>query len=231
MKLRPYEVTAGRAVDAERPERGNGLTRGLIEELTVCRAGRSRPGRARLLLSGNGKGFCGGYDLVDRPRAGRLGSDDDAPRRRPGRHSTMGDAEPRPRRRWDPMLDHTMMSRNVRAFMSLFHCSKAGRVQGPRLLCRRRDRYGAVLGPAPHRGRREDRLSAGARVGLADDLDVGLPSRCAEGEATAIHGRLAERGQALEWGLAIEAPPRRSSTRGPRISWGGSPSYPSISCR
>ena len=25
---------------------------------------------------------------------------------------------------WDPMVDHAMMSRNVRAFMSLFHCSK-----------------------------------------------------------------------------------------------------------
>ena len=29
-----------------------------------------------------------------------------------------------PRGTWDPMVDYAMMSRNVRAFMSLFHCSK-----------------------------------------------------------------------------------------------------------
>src|SRR5205085_10386239 len=57
-----------------------------------------------LLLSGRGKGFCGGYDLVEFAE-GQLPNHD-------------------PSRPWDPMLDYTMMGRNVGAFMSLFHCSK-----------------------------------------------------------------------------------------------------------
>ena len=29
-----------------------------------------------------------------------------------------------PSKTWDPMVDYAGMSRNVRAFMSLFHCTK-----------------------------------------------------------------------------------------------------------
>ena len=101
---------------------------------------------------------------------------------------------------WDPMVDYAMMSRNVRAFMALFHCSQAGRLQGPRVLCRRWHRHGAVLGPArDRRRRRQDRLPAGARVGVADDLPVG-PSR----------GRPARQAPAVHRGFAVRRP-RRSS--------------------
>ena len=88
------------------------------------------------------------------------------------------------------MVDYAMMSRNVRGFMSLFHGDKpvVCKVHGfcvaggtDMALCSR---------PARHRGRREDRLSAGARVGRADDRAVGAPHRPREGEAPAVHRRL-----------------------------------------
>src|ERR1700710_1519074 len=62
-----YEVDERIArITLNRPERGNGLTRGLIDELAACveRADLD-PGVHVILLAGNGKGFCGGYDLVD----------------------------------------------------------------------------------------------------------------------------------------------------------------------
>ena len=53
-------------ITLDRPERGNGLTPTLITELAACveRADLD-PAVHVLLLAGNGKGFCGGYDLVE----------------------------------------------------------------------------------------------------------------------------------------------------------------------
>jgi enoyl-CoA hydratase len=101
-----YEAGDGIArLTLNRPERGNGLTRRLITELErlVERADLD-PDVHVLLLAGNGKGFCGGYDLVEYGE-GQIPNHD-------------------PTEPWDPMLDHAMMIRNVRAFMSLFECSK-----------------------------------------------------------------------------------------------------------
>ncbi len=52
-------------ITLNRPERGNGINRELIAELerAVERADLD-PEVSVLMLSGNGKGFCGGYDLV-----------------------------------------------------------------------------------------------------------------------------------------------------------------------
>src|SRR5205085_11153393 len=88
-----------------RPERGNGLTPELLSELGQCvdRADQD-PDVHVLLLSGNGKGFCGGYDLV-------WSAEQQLPNHDP--------KEP-----WDPMVDFQMMHRNVRGFMSLFHSDK-----------------------------------------------------------------------------------------------------------
>src|SRR5205085_174261 len=83
-----------------------------------------------IVLSGAGKGFCGGYDLVESAE-GRGRSDELAP---PGEGSGAPPGSPLdpavmaanhdPTQPWDPMIDYAMMSRNVRAFMSLYHCSK-----------------------------------------------------------------------------------------------------------
>src|SRR4051812_44897403 len=57
-----------------------------------------------IALSGEGKGFCGGYDLVEYAE------------HQPANHD--------PSTPWDPMLDYQFMGRNVRGFMSLFHSDK-----------------------------------------------------------------------------------------------------------
>src|SRR5205085_9905911 len=88
-----------------RPQRGNGLTRAMLDELerSVEQADLD-PGVHVILLAGNGKGFCGGYDLVESAESSMPNHD--------------------PSRPWDPMIDYAMMSRNVRGFMSLFHADK-----------------------------------------------------------------------------------------------------------
>jgi enoyl-CoA hydratase len=62
-----YEVRDRVArITLDRPERGNGITQALIAELVACveRADLD-PDVHVMLLSGNGPGFCGGYDLVE----------------------------------------------------------------------------------------------------------------------------------------------------------------------
>src|SRR6201990_406871 len=109
-------------ITLNRPERGNGLTRGLIDELAVCveRADLD-PGVHVILLAGNGKGFCGGYDLVASAEGLGLegGGDRSGSPLDPGVMAANHD----PRGTWDPMVDHALMGRNVRAVMSLFECT------------------------------------------------------------------------------------------------------------
>ncbi len=62
-----YEVNGRVArLTLDRPERGNGITRQLVSELVACveRADLD-PAVHVLVLAGNGRGFCGGYDLVE----------------------------------------------------------------------------------------------------------------------------------------------------------------------
>jgi enoyl-CoA hydratase len=108
------------------PERGNGIPRRLVSELERCveRADLD-PGVHVILLAGNGKGFCGGYDLVESAEGqGRMGEEGfPSPPGSPLDPMVMA-ANHDPAGTWDPMVDYGMMGRNVRAFMSLFHCSK-----------------------------------------------------------------------------------------------------------
>ena len=66
LKTMTYEVTGRIArIILNRPERGNGLTLDLPRELTECvEQADLDPNVHVIALSGNGKGFCGGYDLV-----------------------------------------------------------------------------------------------------------------------------------------------------------------------
>jgi enoyl-CoA hydratase len=110
-------------ITLDRPERGNGLTLRTPRELAECveRADLD-PAVHVIALAGNGKGFCGGYDLVvsaegkrDAPSDGPPGSPLDA---------AVVRANHDPGQTWDPMTDYQMMARNVRGFMSLFHSDK-----------------------------------------------------------------------------------------------------------
>ncbi|HYP49026.1 MAG TPA: enoyl-CoA hydratase/isomerase family protein, partial [Thermoleophilaceae bacterium] len=67
MKTLAYE-TDGRIarVALDRPERGNGITMEMPRELAECvERANLDPDVHVIALSGNGKGFCGGYDLVE----------------------------------------------------------------------------------------------------------------------------------------------------------------------
>src|SRR3982750_2743892 len=66
METLTYEVDGRVArITLDRPERGNGITLAMPRELADCveRADLD-PNVHAIALAGNGKGFCGGYDLV-----------------------------------------------------------------------------------------------------------------------------------------------------------------------
>ncbi len=89
-----------------RPERLNAINGRLIAQLEegVARA-NADPQVKVIVLSGAGRAFCAGYDLDMGTRA-----EHEVQERRGGM--------------WDPIDDYRMMSRNVRAFMSLWHSAK-----------------------------------------------------------------------------------------------------------
>jgi enoyl-CoA hydratase len=130
-----YEVAERIArITLDRPERGNGITRGLVSELEQCvEQADLDPAVHVIALAGNGKGFCGGYDLVEsaegQPASASPAAvpppvgEQEAPPGSPLDPLVMA-ANHDPDGTWDAMVDYAMMSRNVRAFMSLFHCGK-----------------------------------------------------------------------------------------------------------
>lgn len=207
-----YDVTGHIArIRLNRPERGNGITRRLVSELEYrVEQADLDPAVHVIALSGNGKGFCGGYDLVESAEGqGRLGEEDDPAAAPPGSplDPAVMAANHDPSGAWDPMTDHAMMSRNVRAFMSLFHCGKpvVCKVQG---FC--------VAGGT-------DMALCSDLLVIAEDAKIGYPPARVWGSPTTamwayrLGAQRAKRllftgdslsgAEALEWGLAIEAPP------------------------
>ncbi len=107
-------------ITLNRPERGNGITAAMPAEIAACvERANLDPAIHVIALSGNGGGFCGGYDLVASAE---------------GNFSELGDSKPlpgspldpariaanhRPESNWDPVTDFQFMWRNVRGFMSL----------------------------------------------------------------------------------------------------------------
>ncbi len=205
-----YEVTDRVArITLDRPERGNGITLALIRELAECveRADLD-PAVHVLLLAGNGKGFCGGYDLVE--SAEGMGSGSLASGIAPA-GSAMDPAvlaaNHDPAGTWDPMVDYAFMSRCVRGFMTLFHCGKP-------VICK-------VHGFCVAGG--TDMALCSDLLVIADDAKIGYPPTRVWGSPTtslwahrigpARAKRLLFTGdslsgiEALEWGLAVESAP------------------------
>jgi enoyl-CoA hydratase len=203
-----YEV-AGRVarLTLNRPRRGNGITRRLIGELerSVERADLD-PAVHVLVLSGAGTGFCGGYDLVESAEGAAEGENEDALPGSPLHPGTIRSNHD-PTRIWDPLVDYSMMSRNVRAFMSLFHCSKP-------VICK-------VHGFCVAGG--TDMALCSDLLVIAADAKIGYPPARVWGSPTTsmwayrlgpqrakrllFTGDCLSGAEALEWGLAIEAPP------------------------
>jgi enoyl-CoA hydratase len=189
-----------------RPERGNGLTRNLLAELedAVERADLDPQIRV-LVLSGNGTGFCGGYDLVESAEGAGAHALGNAPPGSPLDPKTIA-ANHDPQEAWDPMVDYAMMSRNVRSFMALVRCSKP-------VVCK-------VHGFCVAGG--TDLALCSDLLVIASDAKIGYPPARVWGSPTTamwayrLGAQRAKRllytgdslsgAEALEWGLAIEAP-------------------------
>ncbi|MCW3000345.1 MAG: Enoyl-CoA hydratase [Solirubrobacterales bacterium] len=205
-----YAVTDRVArITLNRPERGNGITRRLVTELEACveRADLD-PAVHVILLSGNGKGFCGGYDLVESAEGqGRMGEEGTAPPPGSPLDPLVMAANHDPDGTWDPMVDYAMMGRNVRAFMSLFHCNKP-------VVCK-------VHGFCVAGG--TDMALCSDLLVIAADAKIGYPPARVWGSPTTsmwahrlgpqrakrllFTGDSLSGTEALDWGLAIEAPP------------------------
>ncbi|MEQ1438119.1 crotonase/enoyl-CoA hydratase family protein [Fontimonas sp. SYSU GA230001] len=210
LKTMTYAVTGRIArITLDRPERGNGITMDLPRELAACvERANLDPAVHVIALSGNGSGFCGGYDLVDSAERMELASDNPAvppgspldPRVQMRNHD--------PRGVWDPVLDYAMMSRNVRGFMSLFHSEKP-------VVCK-------VHGFCVAGG--TDMALCSDLLVIADDAKIGYPPARVWGSPTTsiwfhrigpekakrllFTGDCLSGKEAQAWGLAIESAPK-----------------------
>ena len=196
-------------ITLDRPERGNGLTARLIGELAAAvEHADLDPAVHVILLAGNGKGFCGGYDLVESAEGqGSIGPALGAPPAGSPLDPAVTAANHDPSRTWDPMVDYGMMSRNVRAFMTLFHSTTP-------VVCK-------VHGFCVAGG--TDLALCSDLLVIAEDAKIGYPPARVWGSPTTsmwtarlgpqrakrllFTGDSLSGAEALEWGLAIEAPP------------------------
>jgi enoyl-CoA hydratase len=175
-------------ITLDRPDRGNAITLDTPRELADCVERANLDPQVHVIaLAGEGKGFCGGYDLVEFAERGMPNHDPDEV--------------------WDPVLDWQMMGRNVRGFMSLFRSDKP-------VVCKV---HGFCVA-----GGTDLALCADLLV-IAEDARIGYPPARVWGSPTTalwahrmgaqrakrllFTGDLIDGRTALEWGLAIEAPP------------------------
>ncbi len=198
-------------ITLNRPHRGNGITpelnRGLVA--AVERADLDPEVRV-IVLSGAGKGFCGGYDLVvsaEQMLTGGYGDPDaEGPPGSPLCAATQA-ANHDPTKPWDPMVDYAGMSRNVQAYMRLFHAAKP-------VICQV---HGFCVAGGTDLALCSDLLM------IAQDARIGYPPARAWGVPTTMlwayrigpqrakrllfTGDLLSGREAADWGLALEAVP------------------------
>lgn len=217
MKTMTYEKDGRIArITLNRPERGNGITLDLPVELKQCvEMADLDPSVHVIALCGNGKGFCGGYDLVDSAEGmdqAQFG-DGTAPKGSAIDPAIVAQNH-NPTETWDPMLDYQMMSRNVRGFMSLFNADKP-------VVCK-------VHGFCVAGG--TDMALCSDLLVMAEDAKIGYPPARVWGSPTTsiwafrigiekakrllFTGDCLNGKEAVEWGLAIEcAPPDKLDER------------------
>jgi enoyl-CoA hydratase len=212
LKTMTYAVDGRIArITLNRPDRGNGITMDLPVELAQCVEKANLDPQVHVIaLSGNGNGFCGGYDLVDSAEKLKIGEPD--PSRPEG-----SPLDPKvqiknhmPDSTWDPMVDYAMMSRNVKGFMSLFHSDKP-------VVCK-------VHGFCVAGG--TDMALCSDLLVIEDDAKIGYPPARVWGSPTTsiwayrlgvekakrllFTGDCLSGKEAVEWGLAIESAPADS---------------------
>jgi enoyl-CoA hydratase len=175
-------------ITLDRPERANAITLAMPRELAESvEEANLNPDVHVIALAGEGKGFCGGYDLVEFAET------------QPPNHD--------PGRPWDPVVDWQMMSRNLRGFMSLFHSDKP-------VLCKVQ---GFCVAGGTDLALCSDQLviAEDARIGYPPARVWGVPTsalwafRAGDQRAKRLlfTGDLIDGRTARDWGLAVDAPP------------------------
>lgn len=208
LKTLTYEVTGRIArITLNRPERGNGITFEMPVELSACvEKADLDPNVHVIALSGNGKGFCGGYDLVfSAEHVSKEGSGPYPPGSPLDPTVLFGNHDPT--QTWDPALDFQMMRRNVRGFMSLFTCDKP-------VVCKV---HGFCVAGGTDMALCSDLLviSSDAKIGYPPARVWGVPTTALwsyrigleKAKRLLFTGDCLSGKEAKEWGLAIEAPP------------------------
>ena len=208
MKTLTYDVDGRIArIVLNRPERGNGITFAMPVELAACVERACLDPRVHVIaLSGAGKGFCGGYDLV----ASAEHNDDMSGVDAAGTplDPAVVQANHDPEATWDPVVDWQMMSRNVRGFMSLFFSEKP-------VVCK-------VHGFCVAGG--TDMALCSDLLVIEDDAKIGYPPARVWGVPTTalwahriglekakrllFTGDCLSGKEAVQWGLAIESAPK-----------------------
>jgi enoyl-CoA hydratase len=183
-----YEVDGRVArLTFNRPEQGNSITPDTPRDLADAVERADLDPRVHVIvLSGRGKGFCGGYDLS-------MFAEHQIPNHDP--------AVP-----WDPMVDYAMMSRFTRGFASLLHANKptVAKIHG---FC-----VAGGTDIALHCD--QIVIAADAKIGYPPTRVWGVPSaglwahRLGDQRAKRLllTGDCLSGAEAAEWGLAIEAP-------------------------
>jgi enoyl-CoA hydratase/carnithine racemase len=195
-------------ITLNRPERGNGITPLMPAEIAACvERANLDPEVHVIALTGNGSGFCGGYDLVASAEGDISGLGGvEAPAGSPIDPATIA-ANHAPESNWDPVTDFQFMWRNVRGFMSLFHSEKP-------VLCK-------VHGYCVAGG--TDMALCSDLLVIASDAKIGYPPARVWGSPTTalwaarigpmrakrllLTGDSLTGEQAADWGLATEAAP------------------------
>jgi enoyl-CoA hydratase len=203
-------------ITLNRPARGNAITLDMPRELTACvERANLDPEVHVIALSGNGKGFCAGYDLLAFAERGSNDPDasSSAPPGSPLDPMVMAENH-LPGRTWDPMVDYAMMSRNVRGFMSLFHSEKP-------VVCKV---HGFCVAGGTDMALCSDLfvIEDDAKIGYPPARVWGVPTTAlwvhriglARAKRLLLTGDCLSGTEAVEWGLATEsAPPDRLDER------------------
>jgi enoyl-CoA hydratase len=93
-------------ITLNRPERFNAISETMPEDIATAFAHADQDDSVHVVvLTGAGRGFCGGYDLKDFAE-------------RPGASPGIQEMP------WDPMIDYKFMSRCTQSFMSIWRCYK-----------------------------------------------------------------------------------------------------------
>jgi enoyl-CoA hydratase len=205
-----YERTGRIArITFNRPEQGNAITIDTPVELAAAveRADLD-PAVHVIVVSGNGPGFCGGYDLgIFAERGFDDGSDAassyDGSMLDPAVHARNHD----PGTTWDPMLDYALMSRFNRGFASLLHATKPTVAK----------LHGFCVAGGTDIALFADQIIAAAdtKIGYPPTRVWGIPAagmwahRLGDQRAKRLlfTGDSIAGEEAFAWGLAVEAPP------------------------